>query len=161
MFIENKIKSLGLILPETPPAIANYVAIQRCNELFFVSGQLPYFIQSDKKLTGKVGKDISLSQAIVCAQACALNSLSQAKHYLGDLDLITGIIKLTVFVAVDNNFYDIAKVANGASDLFVQLWSQSGRHARSAVGVAALPLNAPVEVEMIFTTRIASIEGAS
>ncbi|MDN5249468.1 RidA family protein [Bartonella sp. TP] len=152
MLIEDKLKNLGLTLPVAPSALATYVAVQRSNNLLFVSGQLP-FEEGKLNPIGKVGTDVSIEEAIIGAQNCALNSIAQLKEYIKDLSLIGGVVKLTVFVAVANNFYDIAKVANGASDLFVQLWEEKGKHARSAVGVAALPLNAAVEVETIFNIK--------
>lgn len=152
MLIEDKLKNLGLILPSPASALANYVAVQRSDNLLFVSGQLP-FKEGQINPIGKVGSDVSIEEAIIGAQNCALNSVAQLKKYIKDLDLVDGVVKLTVFVAAANNFYDIAKVANGASDLFVQLWEETGKHARSAVGVAALPLNAAVEVEAIFRLK--------
>ncbi|UTO28821.1 RidA family protein [Bartonella harrusi] len=147
-FIENHFKKLGVALPEAIQPVANYVtALQNGNQLF-ISGQLPF---SDGKpvATGKVGATVSAEQAKKAAEVCALNIFAQIKAALGDLNRIKRIVKITVFVAVDPHFTDIPLVANGASDLFVNILGESGKHARSAVGVASLPMDVPVEVEAI------------
>jgi len=146
--IESRLKELGLTLPQAQAPVANYVtAVQSGNQLF-ISGQLPL---KDGVLvaTGKVGSDIDPQKAQEAAKYCAINILAQAKAALGDLAKIRRIIKLTAFVAADPTFSAIPAVVNGASDLMVNVLGEAGKHARSAVGVAVLPLDATVEIEAI------------
>ncbi|EJF87573.1 hypothetical protein ME1_01175 [Bartonella vinsonii subsp. arupensis OK-94-513] len=146
--IENNLKTFGITLPEATHPIANYVtALQSGNQLF-ISGQLP-LVEGKPLTTGKVGSTVSVEQAKKAAEVCALNILAQIKTALGDLNKIKHVVKITVFVAVAPHFTDIPLVANGASDLLVNILGESGKHARSAVGVASLPMDVPVEVEAI------------
>ncbi|WP_019223771.1 RidA family protein [Bartonella rattaustraliani] len=146
--IENRLKELGISLPEATQPIANYVTASQSGNQLFISGQLPLF---NGKLiaTGKVGATVSAEQAKKAAQICALNILAQAKAALGDLKRIKRVVKITVFTAVDPHFTDILLVANGASDLLVNALGEAGKHARSAIGVASLPMDVPTEVEAI------------
>jgi len=146
--IEDRLEALGIALPQAQAPVANYVTAAQSGNHLFISGQLPL---KDGKLvaTGKVGADVDPQQAQEAAQYCAVNILAQAKAALGSLSKIRRIVKLTVFVAVDPAFTAIPAVANGASDLMVNVLGDIGKHARSAVGVAALPLDATVEVEAI------------
>ncbi|MCZ2328371.1 RidA family protein [Bartonella sp. F02] len=146
--IENRLTKLGISIPEATQPVANYITTSQNGHQLFISGQLPL---SNGKLVaiGKVGATVNIEQAKQSAEICAINILAQIKTALGDLSKIKRITKINVFVAVDPNFTDIPLVANGASDLFVNILGETGKHARSAVGVASLPMNAPVEIEAI------------
>jgi len=147
--IQNRLGELGISLPAAATPVANYVTTVRSGNQLYISGQLPF---EDGKLVtiGKVGDTASAADAKKAARICAINLLAQAQAALGDLAKIRRVNKITAFVAVDPDFTDIPQVANGASDLLVEVLGEAGKHARSAVGVAALPMNAPVEVEAIF-----------
>ncbi|WP_332066179.1 RidA family protein [Bartonella sp. CB189] len=146
--IENRLKILGITIPDATQPIANYVAVSQSNNQLFISGQLP--LLNGKPITvGKVGVAVNIEQAKKSAEVCAINILAQIKATLGNLDKIKKIVKTTVFVAADSNFTDIPLIANGASDLFVNILGEAGKHARSAIGVSVLPMNVPVEVEAI------------
>jgi len=146
--IDARLSALGIALPEAQSPVANYVTAAQSGQQLFISGQLPL---KDGKLiaTGKVGASVDPQTAQEAAKYCAINILSQAKAALGDLNKIRRIVKLTAFVAADPQFTAIPAVANGASDLLVNVLGEAGKHARSAVGVATLPLDAPVEIEAI------------
>lgn len=147
--IEEKIKEIiGYELPQTAKPLAAYIPAQKVENLVFTSGQLPL---KDGKLfaTGKVGSEVDEESAYESAKICALNCLSAIKGVINDLNKIEQIIKLVVFVNSENGFTGQPKVANGASEFLVNLFGEKGKHARSAVGVSELPLNAPVEIEMI------------
>ncbi|ATP12214.1 hypothetical protein BHOIPH791_13000 [Bartonella henselae] len=146
--IENHLKNFGMTLPEATQPIANYVTASQSSNQLFISGQLPLF-DGKPVATGKVGATVSTEQAKKSAEVCALNILAQIKAALGDLNKIKRVVKITVFVAVDPHFTDIPLVANGASDLLVNILGDAGKHARSAIGVASLPMDVPVEVEAI------------
>ncbi|MET3589925.1 enamine deaminase RidA (YjgF/YER057c/UK114 family) [Bartonella silvatica] len=146
--IEVHLKKLGVTLPEAAQPIANYVtALQSGNQLF-ISGQLP-LCDGKPIAIGKVGATVSAEQAKKAAEMCALNILSQIKANFSDLNRIKRVVKITVFVAVAPHFTDIPLIANGASDLFVNIFGDAGKHARSAIGVTSLPMDAPVEIEAI------------
>ena len=149
MRVEAKLKELGLELPPTPRPAANYVEAVQAGKLLFISGHGP---TRDGKMAyvGKVGKDLSVEQGYEAARLVALNCLASAKSVLGDLDRITRVVKVLGMVNCSEDFGDQPKVVNGASDLLVQLFGDSGRHARSAVGMQALPFGIAVEIEMIF-----------
>lgn len=147
--IENKIKEiLGFDLPVAPKPLAAYVPATIAGNLVMTSGQLP--LKEGKLIAeGKLGKDVDEATAIECAKICAVNCLSAVKSVIGDLDKIEQIQKLTVFVSSAEGFTAQPKIANGASEFLVQVFGDAGKHARSAVGVSELPINAPVEIEMI------------
>ena len=147
--IEAKLAGLGIVLPQAAAPAANYVPFMRSGDLLFTAGQLPL---KDGKLaaTGLLGRDLDTAAGREAARLCAVNVLAQAKAALGDLELVRRLVKITVFVASAPGFTEQHLVANGASDLFVAALGEPGRHARSAVGTASLPLDAPVEVEAIF-----------
>jgi enamine deaminase RidA (YjgF/YER057c/UK114 family) len=149
MYVEAKLKELGLELPPTPRPAANYVGAVQSGHLLFISGHGP---TKDGQMAyiGKVGKDLSVEQGYEAARLVALNCLASAKSVLGDLDRITRVVKILGMVNCSEDFGDQPKVINGASDLLVQLFGDSGRHARSAVGMQALPFGIAVEIEMIF-----------
>ena len=146
--IEEKIKELGYILPETPKPLAVYIPAIKVGNLIYTAGQIPLV---DGKLCkeGKVGRDLSEEEGKKAAEICALNCLSAIKSVVGDLDKIEQIIKLTVFVNSEDGFTAQPQIANGASELLGKFFGDIGKHVRSAVGVNELPINAPVEVEMI------------
>ncbi|ABM44775.1 hypothetical protein X471_00437 [Bartonella bacilliformis str. Heidi Mejia] len=146
--IESRLKKFGIIIPEAMSSIANYTTVSQSGKQLFVSGQLP-LINGKPIAIGKVGATVSVEQAKKSAEVCALNILAQIKLFLGDLNKIEHIVKITVFVAVDHNFTDVPLVANGASDLLIKVLGEAGKHARSAIGVTSLPMGAPVEVEAI------------
>lgn len=147
--IEERLAGLGVVLPQAAAPAANYVPFVRSGDLLFTSGQLP---MKDGKLaaTGLLGRDLDTAAGREAARLCAVNVLAQAKAALGDLELVRRLVKITVFVASAPGFTEQHLVANGASDLFVAALGEAGRHARSAVGTASLPLDAPVEIEAIF-----------
>ncbi|MCA1832824.1 MAG: RidA family protein [Actinomycetota bacterium] len=145
---EARLEALGLTLPEPPTPVASYVPSVRAGELLWLSGQIP---TRDGKLprTGLVGRDISVEDATEEARYAALNALAQIKAGAGDLSRVKRIVKVQVFVASSEGFHSQPTVANGASELFVEIFGDAGRHARSAVGVAELPLGAPVELDVV------------
>jgi enamine deaminase RidA (YjgF/YER057c/UK114 family) len=151
--IESHLKSIGIELPETAAAVANYVPVSRSGDLLFVSGQLP---MKDGKViwTGTVGDLLSLEEGQEAARLCAINILAQLRAALdGDLNRVTGVVRLGGFIASAGDFIAQPQVMNGASDLLVDIFGDAGRHARAAVGVNVLPLNAAVEVEGLFEAR--------
>ena len=149
MRVEAKLQELGLELPPTPRPAANYVGAVQAGNLLFISGHGPTK-DGQMAYVGKVGKDLSVEQGYEAARLVALNCLASAKSVLGDLDRITRVVKVLGMVNCSEDFGDQPKVINGASDLLVQLFGDSGRHARSAVGMQALPFGIAVEIEMIF-----------
>ncbi len=143
---------MGLVLPAAPAPVANYVPAVLAGSLLFVSGQISK-TASGEIIAGKLGGGVDVGRGREAARACALNILAQAKAALGSLDRIERVVKLTGFVASAPGFTDQPQVVNGCSDLLVEVLGERGRHSRSAVGVAALPLDAAVEVEAIFAIR--------
>jgi len=148
MIIEKKIEELGYALSTPPKPLAAYFPVVRSGNLIFTAGQLP-MVEGQLKFSGKVPETISEEDAIKASEICALNCLSVIKSEVGDLDKIERIVKVTVFVNSTEDYSKQPAIANGASELFVKIFGDAGKHARSAVGVSSLPLNAPVEVEMI------------
>ena len=144
-----RLKELNLTLPPVTRPVGSYVPAIRSGGHVFVSGQIP-MQDGQMKCTGKVGRDVTLEQAAAAARLCALNGLANAAEAAGGVDRLTRVVRLGVFVNSAPGFADQPKVANGASDLMVQVFGDAGRHARAAVGAAELPLNAAVEVEMLF-----------
>ena len=147
--IENRLRELGYEVPEVAAPVAAYVPALRRGNIVFTSGQLP-FVDGELPTTGKVGAEVTPEQAEDLARQCALNGLAAARGILGSLDKITQVVKVTAFVASDPSFTGQPQVANGASVFLGRVFGDMGIHARSAVGVAVLPLNAPVEVEFVF-----------
>ncbi len=145
--IENILKELKIDLPEAPKPAGSYVPAVVCGRMVFVAGQLPTK-NGELKYTGKVGKDLSAEEAYDAAKLCAINALGVLKAYLGDLNKIEQIVRIGGFVNSADGFTMQPKVINGASDLMVEIFGEAGKHARAAVGVNELPLNAAVEVEM-------------
>lgn len=146
--VEQKLAALGITLPHAAAPAANYLPFARSGTLLFTAGQLPL---KDGHLiaTGLLGRDLDATKGQEAARQCAVNILAQAKAALGSLEAIGRIVKITVFVASAPDFTTQHLVANGASDLLAAVLGDKGKHARSAVGVASLPLNAPVEIEAI------------
>lgn len=147
--IETRLSELGLTVPEVAAPVAAYVPALRRGELIYTSGQLP-FVNGELPETGKVGAEVSAERAEELAQLCALNGLAAARGLLGSLDKITRVVKVMAFVASDPSFTGQSGVANGASVFLGKLFRDAGIHVRSAVGVAVLPLNSPVEIEFVF-----------
>lgn len=149
--IETRIAELGLVLPAAAAPVASYVPVVQSGNMLFISGQLPFI--DGALVTGKCGDDKDMAQAQAAAKACALMIIAQIKAAIGDLSRIEKIVKLGVFVASNSDFTDQPKVANGASDLMVEIFGDSGKHARSAVSVPVLPLNALVEIDAIISIK--------
>jgi enamine deaminase RidA (YjgF/YER057c/UK114 family) len=148
MSVEERLAGLGVELPPAPAPLASYLPVVVTGMLAFVAGQVPLF-EGKLVVAGKLGAELDVDAGADAARRCVLQALSVLKAELGSLERIRRIVKLTVFVASAPGFTDQPKVANGASDLLKDLFGEMGRHARSAVGVAELPLGAPVEVEVI------------
>ena len=144
---EEKLAELGLKLPEVAKPVAAYVPVVRTGNLVYTSGQLP-LRNGSLIATGKNGDSISAEVGVECAQQCALNALAAVKSEIGDLDLVKRVVKVVCFVASTPDFTGQPQVANGVSELLGDVFGDIGRHARSAVGVPVLPLDAPVEVEL-------------
>jgi len=151
MSIEAKLAELGITLPEAAAPVASYVPVVVAGGLAHVSGQLPFV--DGKLVTGRLGEDVALDQGAAAARACGLMILAQLKAALGSLDRVEKIVKLGAFVNSAGDFTDQPKVANGVSDLMLEVFGDAGRHARAAVGVPALPLGAAVEVDAIIAVR--------
>jgi len=143
-----RLAALGLTLPPVAAPVAAYVPAIQTGSYVYVSGQLP-LVDGKLQATGKVGASIGVEEAAALARICALNGLAAAAGVAGGLDAITRIVKVTCFVASAPTFTGQAQVANGASEFLIEVLGDAGRHARSAVGMAVLPLDTPVEVELI------------
>lgn len=146
--VEERLDELGIKIPETPSPLGSYKPASVTGNLIFISGQLP-LAEGKLLFQGKVGSDISAEDAAQAARASAINALAAMSMELGGLGRVRKIVKVTGYVASASGFYNQAAVVNGASDLFFQVFGEDGRHARAAVGVAELPMNAPVEIELI------------
>jgi enamine deaminase RidA (YjgF/YER057c/UK114 family) len=146
--IEDRLGELGLTLPEVVSPLASYVPALRVGDLVWTSGQLP-MVDGALAATGKVGAEVEPDAAAGLARTCALNALAAIKAEVGDLDVVTRVIKVVGYVASAPDFTGQPAVINGASQLLGEVFGDTGRHARSAVGVAVLPLDAPVEVELV------------
>ena len=149
---QERLAGLGLTLPEVVPPLAAYVPAVRSGNMVYTAGQLPV-IAGQLVATGKVGADVGVAEASALARTCALNALAAAASVTGGLAGIRRIVKLTGFVASAPDFTGQPQVVNGASELLLEIFGESGRHARSAVGTAVLPLDAPVEIELIAEAR--------
>ncbi|MFD9124280.1 RidA family protein [Kitasatospora sp. NPDC059571] len=150
--VEEKLAELGLTLPDVAPPVAAYVPAVRSGDHVLTSGQLP-MVAGKLEYTGKVGAEVTPEQAKALAQICALNALAAVKSVVGDLDLVEQVVKVVGFVASAPDFTGQPGVVNGASELLGTVLGAAGVHARSAVGVAVLPLDAPVEVEIQVRVR--------
>jgi len=148
--VERKLADLGMALPSPAAPVANYVPFVRTGNLLVVSGQLCFDADGKLVATGQLGGGVSIEDGTKAARACAINLLAQIKAGLGDLDKVVRVVRLGGFINSVPGFPDGPKVMNGASDLMVTAFGDKGRHARTTVGVPALPLDASVEVEGAF-----------
>ena len=143
-----QLAALGLILPVPPKPVATYIPVVRAGDLLFLSGMIP-LRDGTLIMAGKLGQEISIEQGYEAAKVCLLNALAVIRLELGTLDHVKQVVKMVGYVASTADFVQQPAVINGASDLLVKLFGNAGRHARVAVGAAALPLNASVEIELI------------
>ncbi len=149
--VEDRLEELGFTVPPLVAPVAAYTPAKQDGRRIYVSGQVP-FVDGAPAATGKVGNgggNVSPERARECAQICALNAIAAIKSVVGDLDRVTSVVKVVGFVASKSSFTGQPQVVNGASELFAAAFGEAGVHARSAVGVVALPLNVPVEIEVI------------
>lgn len=145
---EERLAELGIELPAAPAPIASYVPVAEAGELAFVAAQIP--MQDGTVLvSGKVGGDVTIEQAQEAARRCALQAVSALRERFGTLERVRGIVQVMVFVASAPGFTEQSKVANGASDVLLEIFGEEGKHARAAVGVAELPMGAAVEVALV------------
>jgi enamine deaminase RidA (YjgF/YER057c/UK114 family) len=145
---EERLAELGLQVPQVAVPVAAYVPAVRTGSYVYTAGQLP-LRDGELMYTGKVGAAVSPEEAYECARQCALNALAAIRSQIGDLSAVTRVVKLVGFVSSEPSFTGQPQVVNGASELLGQIFGDVGQHARSAVGVAVLPLDAPVEVELV------------
>ena len=150
--IDQRLAELGITLPAPAAPVAAYVPAVLHNGLLHISGQIS-FAEDGHLITGRLGESVDLDGGIAAARRCGIMLLAQIKAALGSLDRVERIVKLGVYVNSDPSFTDQPKVANGASELMQQVFGEPGRHARSAVGVASLPLGVAVEVDAIVAVR--------
>jgi enamine deaminase RidA (YjgF/YER057c/UK114 family) len=146
--VEDKITLLGLVLPDIPKPVASYIPAKQSMKIIFTAGQLPIH-NGDLIAKGLLGLDVEIEEAKNAARICTMNALAAIKGVIGDLDKIKQIIRVVGYVASISTFNQQQAVVNGASELLLEIFGELGKHARSAVGVASLPLNAPVEIELI------------
>lgn len=151
--VEKRLAEIGLELPQPAAPVASYVPAVEVNGMLYISGQLPFI--DGKVVTGRLGENVSLEAGEAAARACGIMLIAQMKAALGSLDRVERIVKLGAFIASTPEFNAQPKVANGASDLMVQVFGPAGQHARSAVGVPVLPLGAAVEIDAIVAVRAA------
>jgi len=146
---EDKLKELGIELPEAPDPLGSYIPVLRTGNLVFLSGMLP-LIQGKLTRQGKVGKDIALDEAREDARVATVNALSILKAYIGSLEKVKRCVRITGYVASEHDFTEQSKVLNAASDFLYEIFGERGRHVRSSVGVNVLPLNSTLEIDFIF-----------
>ena len=152
MSFEENLKAAGIVLPPAPKPVGNYVPAVRTGNLIFTSGQLP--IANGTLLhSGKVPDAVSLESAQACAHQACLNALAAVRTLTGSLDEIVQIVRLNVFVNSSSSFAEQAKVANGASEVLKDIFGHAGAHTRTAIGAAELPLNAPVELDLVVQVK--------
>ena len=149
---EVRLAGLGLALPPVAAPLAAYVPAVRSGQQVYTAGQLP-LVDGKLLMTGRVGAQVSVEEAAALARTCALNALAAVASVTGGLSAVTRIVKIVGFVASDPSFTGQPLVVNGASELMLEVFGDAGRHARSAVGVTVLPLDAPVEIELIAEVR--------
>ncbi|MEA2928270.1 MAG: hypothetical protein QOG38_698 [Hyphomicrobiales bacterium] len=148
--VEKKLADLGIVLPAPAAPVANYVGFVRSGNLLIVSGQLCFDADGALVAKGKLGGAVSIEDGQKAARTCAVNLLAQLKVALGDLDKVLRVVRLGGFINAQPDFLETPKVMNGASDLMVTAFGDRGRHARTTIGVAVLPMDAAVEVEGMF-----------
>jgi len=152
MIPEEKLEALGIELPDIPTPLGSYVLFVRTGNLVYLSGMLP--LKEGKLLkSGRVGESVTLDEAVQDARTAAINALAVLKSAIGSLSNVKRCVKISGYVSSARDFTDQPKVLNGASDLIFEVFGESGRHARAAVGVNILPLNSPVEIEFIFEVQ--------
>ena len=149
--IEEKLESLGILLPTPPKPAGSYIPVVRTGNLVFVSGQIP-MKDGQVQFKGQVPTSISVEEAQKAARLCIINVLAQLKAELGTLDKISRIVRVSGFVNSSSEFYEQPKIINTASDLLYEIFGEKGKHTRIAVGVASLPLNSAVEIDLIAET---------
>jgi enamine deaminase RidA (YjgF/YER057c/UK114 family) len=145
--IEAKLKALSIELPEAPKPLAAYIPAKQAGQLVFTAGQLP-MVNGELFSKGLLGQDVEIEEANKAARICTLNALAAIKGLIGDLDRIKQVVRVVGYVASVSSFTQQPAVVNGASELLLEIFGEKGKHARSAVGMAVLPLNASVEVEL-------------
>jgi enamine deaminase RidA (YjgF/YER057c/UK114 family) len=150
--VEARLHELGLTLPEAARPQFNYQPVVVWGDTAYVSGQLPR-VDSQVRVTGRVGDTVTVDQAREAARVCVLQALAVLRQALGSLDRIERVLKVTGFVASAPDFVDQPRVLDAASDLLVEIFGEAGRHARSAVGVAVLPRNSPIEIELVVALK--------
>jgi enamine deaminase RidA (YjgF/YER057c/UK114 family) len=150
--IDARLKELGIELPAASKPTFSFVPCVRTGQTLFVSGQVTMW-NGERRHVGKLGREISIEEGQKAARLCALNVLAQAKEFLGDLDQVTRVVMVQGFVNATPEFTDHPKVVNGASDLFVELYGEAGKHARFAIGAGSLPFNVAVEVAAVLEVR--------
>jgi enamine deaminase RidA (YjgF/YER057c/UK114 family) len=145
--VENRLSELGLLLPEAPKPVAAYIPAKQSGKLVFTAGQLP-MVNGELISKGFLGQGVAIEDANKAARVCTLNALAAIKGVIGDLDQIKQIVRVVGYVASIPTFTQQPAVVNGASELLLEIFGDAGKHARSAVGMAVLPLNASVEIEL-------------
>ena len=145
--IENRIKNLGLVLPEVSAPLAAYIPAKKTGHVIFTAGQLP-LLKGELICKGLLGQDVDVEQAYQAARICTLNALAAIKGVVKDLDQLVQVVRVVGYVASTSTFTQQPAIVNGASELLLEIFGEVGKHARSAVGVASLPLNASVEIEL-------------
>lgn len=148
MSAEQRLADLGITLPEVAAPVAAYVPAVLSGSYVYTAGQLP-LVDGSLVATGRLGVDVDIDTAAACARVSALNALAAVRSVIGSLDRVVRIVKVVGFVASDPSFTSQSAVVNGASEVLLDVFGEAGRHARSSVGMAVLPLNAPVEIELI------------
>jgi len=146
---EEKLKTLGIELPEIPKPLGSYVPFVKTGNLIFLSGMLP--LKGGKLLkTGRVGESVTIDEATQCAKTAAINALAVLRSAAGSLNKVKGCVNISAYVSSAEDFVDQPRVVNGASDFIFEVFGEAGRHSRVAVGVNVLPLHSPVEISFIF-----------
>lgn len=151
---EARLREMGIELPAAAAPFANYVPYVCEGTLVFVAGQAPVGPDGKLAFVGRVGRDLTMEQGYQAARLSALNGLAQIRSALGDLDRVKRVVSVRGFVNSAEDFFDQAKVVNGASDLMVQVFGEEGRHARAAIGTSVLPLNMATEIELVVAARL-------
>jgi enamine deaminase RidA (YjgF/YER057c/UK114 family) len=145
--VEDRLQSLGMVLPGVPVPLAGYVPAKKIGQVIFTAGQLP-ILKGELICKGLLGQDVDVEQAYQAARICTLNALAAIKGVVKDLDQVVQVVRVVGYVASTSTFTQQPAVVNGASELLLEIFGEVGKHARSAVGVASLPLNASVEIEL-------------